>query len=441
MKTPNKPSGYKLESRDKKRHGQTVAYVTRDRERGEGMEETDNYFIIAGDGTRNTFDILSDSQTRKKIDKTNAKILVFKNTIQIERLAKEKGWELLNPSAELAEKIENKITQIKILGELAHLLPSHHVCLVKNIALERKSEMQIKNGLSKKQSDKKGLTENKPLIVQWAHSHTGDGTLLIYTEKELEDIKKKFPNREARVTKYIKGPMFTANILVTNDTETDKEILIGNISYQITGLTPFTDNIFSTIGNDWSIPQNILTEKLVKEFNKIAYLVGLKLKSYGWKGLFGIDVILNEEKDGLFLIEINARQPASATYESQLQQEMRKKGVPGITIFEAHIATLSGNQVNSPLIKIDDGAQIVQRITNKMTKKTRGNKTMKSQIDKLEIDVKNLEQASYKVIKYKNIKPNSDLLRIQSKRGIMRAHNKFNKRGKEISKLLENTIV
>jgi hypothetical protein len=59
--------------------------------------------------------------------------------------------------------------------------------------------------------------------------------------------------------------MFTANIVVTH-----KEILIGNVSYQITGMLPFTENAFSTIGNDWSVPHTILTEAHTETFDEIA---------------------------------------------------------------------------------------------------------------------------------------------------------------------------
>lgn len=370
-----------------------VFYVTRDRERAEGMAESDTYTIISGEGSRDTFELLSDPKIQKQIKEKNGSVLVFKNNIQIEALLKEKEIPLLNPSAELAEKVENKITQVAWLGELSRLLPPHRIELVKNI-----------------------FWDKKPFIIQWSHSHTGDGTLLIQKESDLLEIKNKFPEREARVTEFIRGPMFTANIIISG-----VDILLGNISYQITGTLPFTENPFSTIGNDWSLTHSILTEEHLKEFQTLAALVGSKLLAEGWKGLFGIDVIYDEERDCLFLIEINARQPASTTYESQIQESFRKEGIEGITIFEAHVAALTNKPITKALVPINDGAQIIQRITKVTTA----------------INTKNLEKAGYKVITYSNTKINSDLARIQSSLGIMETHNKFNKRGKEIVELLK----
>ncbi len=368
-----------------------VVYVTKDRERAEGMRESESYSIVTGDGTVDTLELLSHPDTGKIIEAKHASVLVFKNTKQIEEVTKAKAWKLLNPSAELAEKIENKITQVAWLGELAELLPPHHITLVKKIVRETSGDASS--------------------IVQWAHSHSGTGTLHITKESELKIIQEKFPEREARVTTYIKGPMFTANIVVAKNT-----ILVGNISYQITGLPPFTDNPFTTIGNDWSLPHSLLTEKHLEEFDTMAKKIGQKLQTEGWKGLFGIDVVYDEERDKLFLIEINARQAASTTYESQLQEKARVLGVPGITTFEAHLLALTESSLDEPLVVINDGAQIIQRITAKKT----------------EINPEPLRTAGYHLISYKNTKQNSDLLRIQSERGIMETHNKFNTRGKEI---------
>jgi predicted ATP-grasp superfamily ATP-dependent carboligase len=370
-----------------------VVYVTKDKERAEGMPESDQYSIVTGDGSMDTAELLQMPETAHIVESKHASVLVFKNNSQIEALVKEKGWKLLNPPASLSEKIENKITQVAWLGDLADLLPPHHITLAKKIT----------------------RSDDATSVVQWAHSHTGEGTFHIKKESDLKTLQAKFPEREARVTTYIKGPMFTVNTVVA-----DEGVFMGNVSYQITGISPFTDSPFSTVGNDWSVPHTLLTEKHIEELGEMAQKIGKRLQSDGWLGLFGIDAVYDEERDKLFLIEINARQPASTTYESQLQQKAREKGVSGMTTFEAHLAALTHEPV-SDLIQINDGAQIIQRVTAATTKVT----------------PKKLEDAGYNVITYTNKKINSDLVRIQSSQGIMEAHAKFNKRGKEIEELLQ----
>ncbi len=398
----------------------SLIYVARDIERALGMKPIGNYFIITNktpysteiqkqypenvilinkQKILNTFELLVLPETQALISKLNASILVFKNTIHIENLCIDKGWRLLNPSAILSEKIENKISQVSWLGDLASLLPKHFISLVKDIP-------------------ENILDDKKVFVLQWSHGHTGDGTILLNNKDDLKIIKEKFPERVARITDFIKGPMFTVNIVMT-----DNAILMGNISYQITGMLPFTENPFSTVGNDWSIPHSILTENHIKKIEEIVEKIGQRMQTSSWRGLFGIDIIYDEERDTMNLIEINTRQPASTTYESELQHAVNMHGVPGISIFEAHIIALLKTSIITALIPINDGAQIVQRVT-RLTK------------DSNKINEDKLINAGYKIIKYSNTKENSDLLRIQSNRGIMEKHNKFNSRGKEILDLL-----
>ncbi|MBP9701934.1 MAG: ATP-grasp domain-containing protein [Candidatus Pacebacteria bacterium] len=273
-----------------------ILYVSKDPERAGGLP------CVSGE---ETLDLL------KKVQ-PGTNVVVFKNNPAIERYCRENGITLLNPPAELSEKIENKITQVAFLGELASLLPKHSIQKVKDI------------------------TWPAPYILQWAHSHTGEGTLYI---EDISEIKNKFPERECRITKYIEGKTFTVNIVVGNTIE------VGNISEQITGLAPYTDNRFASVGNDWSVASP------KEEITAMALKVGEKMKAVGWKGLFGIDVVF---ADRLYLIEINARQPASATYESTLQKTN--------TIFENHIKALLGEPLHKHTV-ITGGRQIIDRRT------------------------------------------------------------------------------
>ncbi|MEK9178095.1 MAG: ATP-grasp domain-containing protein [Patescibacteria group bacterium] len=392
-----------------------IMYVTRDAERASGMAPNDNYKIITNDPgiVLDTADLLEQDKVREQINGSNASILVFKNTSRIEEICKKSGWNLLNPSSALTEKYENKITQVEWLGELAKYLPTHSILLTKDLKWSGESS-----------------------VIQWAHGHTGDGTLLMDSEEKLNDLRSRFPDRVARVIDYVKGPSFTVNVVVASDT-----ILVGNISYQITGLLPFTDNPFSTVGNDWSLAHSLLNKSEISYIETMAQEIGEKMRADGWKGLFGVDVIRDNENNQIFLIEINARQPASATFESQLQKVSRgnpplKNGVsrsetkgwgifPEITTFEAHLLALQNKLINQGLVKINDGAQIIQRITNKTH-------TISDSI------IKSLELAGYRVISYSNTEMNSDLLRIQSTKGIMEKHGELNNGGKEIIEKISN---
>ncbi|MBU2542255.1 hypothetical protein KJ785_01695, partial [Patescibacteria group bacterium] len=245
-----------------------IVYVTRDIERALGLENTTNYYIISnfnesfkGVDSDNillikekkqldTWELLKHEKVKKFLRSVpsplqgegqgEVNIVVFKPTKQIERICAENNWNLLNPLAELSNKIEEKISQLDWLGDLKKYLPDYSVKKCKDIE----------------------FIGNK-FILQFNRSHTGSGTFLIESAEQLDEIKNKFPDREARLAKYIEGPLFTNNNIVTKN-----KTLIGNINYQITGLKPFTDLPFATIGNDWGFPHKYLNKKQIEQYKK-----------------------------------------------------------------------------------------------------------------------------------------------------------------------------
>ena len=395
-----------------------VLYVTPDIERAMGMTPQSHYRIVTAQtpyaaevkaaypdfvtilentsAASDTPSLLKDAEVRALALNLDAGIVVFKNNSLTESIVSSKELHLLNPRALLAEKIENKVSQVEWLGELAEkYLPAH----------------SIKMG--------KELTWNKtPYIFQWAHGHTGETTHLIRSEKDVEDIRTTFPERLGRVSTFVQGPSFTVNAVVTAD-----RTLMGNIAYQITGVAPFTDYEFSTIGNDWSLTHSLLSDSELMHIESMVGEIGDRLREDGWRGLFGIDIMRDDEYNRIVLIEINARQPAGSVFESQLQQEFRRQGIAGFTIFEAHIHALTDEPISQPLIPINDGSQIIQRVTKLL--KTVSPPTVEA-----------LKAIGHNVITYTTDALNSNILRIQSDKGIMETHNKFNARGKEILTIL-----
>lgn len=397
----------------------TVLYVTRDLERALGISPNPQYQIITNrtpysesiqakysgfihfvesQEILHTYGLIDqfnfDSFFKiSNLQKSNVSIVVFKNSTIIENLAKKKELFLLNPSSELAEKIENKISQSNWLGDLASkYLPPHKIDIMKNIEWAK-----------------------IPLVIQWSHGHTGSGTIVINSETELDAVKSKFPERYARISDYINCSTFTVNVVVAGN-----NVLVGNISYQITGLAPFTDNVFSTVGNDWSIVGSLLSDSELQYIHDMAIEIGSKMSAQGWRGLFGIDIIKDLERNKIHLIEINARQPASTSFEAKLQNDFAiKTGNSGLNIFEAHIEALKGQSVTQKLVEINDGSQVVLRIK----------KDVKHVSEEI---VGSLQLAGYTVIQYQNTELSMDLLRIQCERGIMSGHNSWNERGKEI---------
>ena len=375
-------------------------------------------------------------------------ILVFKNTLRIEKICKEHSWRLLNPRAELANRVEQKLAQLEWLGPLKKYLPPHQVMKCKELTWPNQTSLPVlspsSEGLRSAEArrnrpshlQRRGQGEVSPFIVQFNHAHTGTGTILVESQKQILELQKKFPNREVRVTEFIKGPVFTNNNVVWG-----KQVLCGNISYQITGLAPFTFSPFATVGNDWALATKLLSNKQSKQIGHMATDIGKRLAKDGWKGLFGIDVIMHEKTKKIYLLEINARQPASTTFESQLQRSKQKiVNSKQLTTFEAHLASLLGLLPTPfPLLPITDGAQIVQRVANPSPREGREGLANNHQHPPTPLrgGIKKLQNSGLNVIEYPNKNPGEDLLRIQSNQGIMKNEKEFNEIGKKVIKYLD----
>ena len=391
----------------------TVVYITRDLERALPLvgqkshliitnsnpfarkiaKKAKGLFLISEKEKLDTYELLKHKLVEKKLKSLKFfSIVVFKNTPSIERICNLNNWRLLNPPAKLSENIEEKINQINWLADLSNLLPKFSIL---------------------KGSDLK--FEGEKYIVQFNRAHTGSGTNLVDSKYSVDNLAKLFPNRPLKKAEYIDGPVFTANNIIH-----DSKIIPGSISYQITGLSPFTDNRFATIGNDWSLPNKILSKKNINQFYSIVKTVGHKLIKSGWSGLYGIDAIFDERRKKFYLLEINARQPASTTFETILQNNWSE------STFNHHLLALQNIPPKRPLKIIHHGGQLVLRVQN--------NNSMLN-LDKLS---KKLNKQGFKTIIYDNKSAGGDLLRIMHKKGIMSDHNKFNKIGNKIVKIIEN---
>ena len=403
------------------------AYITRDIERALGLGLDVPGFVIISNNTPfakqiqqqakqsniilvekddenllDTWQLLEHPTTIDALQAENiTDIIVFKPTQKIERICEKQSWQMLNPSATLSDTIEEKISQVAWLDELTTYLPNHQITLCKNI-----------------------VWNFEPFILQFNRAHTGSGTHFITSKKQLETLQEKFPERPVRISAYIEGPMFTNNNVVTKS-----DILIGSINYQITGMEPFTNQPFATVGNDWGLPKKILNYAQQSKFKEIAHAVGKKLQADGWRGAFGIDIALEEKTGELYLIEINARQPASVSFESQLQSSMKtKKQEQSLTTAEAHMAALLQKELpNAKLIPIDDGAQIILR----------NNENQKISAQTVVSHLQTEKRLT--LIPYTNTKTGTDLLRIQSRESIMSTHTVWNPRGETIAHIIKTS--
>jgi predicted ATP-grasp superfamily ATP-dependent carboligase len=424
-----------------------IFYITRDVERAIGLlgarndyytitnpnplaealeDKFSNQFIlIRGQERLSTLSLIRNKEVQDTIKQLSkggqSSIVVFKNSFQIEEECKKIGVRLLNPSAELSREIENKISQYAWLRE------------GKSTFLEAVTPMSEIGEVG--QFDYHDLVGmfREGFIIQYNIGHTGSGTKRIFNKSEWENEVGKFSKRKVKISKYIEGTMYTVNACITGD-----QVVCGRTSEQITGVPVLTSNLLATVGNNWSTVNPVVHEKVTK----IASEIGGYMMRDGWKGLFGIDVILgvHEDVDPGHIIEVNARQPASTTLESQLHIE---KGE--LSLIERHIDALLCQQGTKHYGQREnriEGFQLffrnrenhpVQLIHEFIPGRYRVNEQGIEFIEKATsaVEAQVGEVFAFSVSKNESVKPGGELLRIQSKRGI------FNTFGKKQDRLTQ----
>ncbi len=248
---------------------------------------------------RNSNRLLHHDLTKEYISKntTNeAYFMFFKIAPNLERTAGNMNFEILNTSSKLNRKYELKLSQYETLKDIGVNFPRTLI-----IKLEEADYSELINELG----------EN--FIVQFNRGHTGGGTVEIINEQKLENLKRKFPERQVRCAKQIYGPSYTLNACNTRF-----GTVWGGLSYQITGLEECTSERLATVGNDWKFIENI-DKKTLKQIDKMTKLIGEKMYSDGFLGMFGLDIVIDSETNIPYIIEINARQPASIPMFTKIQ--------------------------------------------------------------------------------------------------------------------------
>ncbi len=243
--------------------------------------------------------------------------LVFQNAGPIQTKIQKLGGTLLNNDFTIGRKIEDKIFQYQILKENNISLPKGEIIEINKTSYD---------SLEKKYGK---------FVIQIRKSHTGKGTFIIENEKQFNNLKKEIDGSLVKITKFEDGDIYTINGCILNN-----QTVVSPLQYQITGLGELAANSGTTVGNDWNYPDN-LQAQVKDSIKKMVTDVGNVLMKDNYKGIFGLDLIINE-KGKSFLIEINPRQTANIAMQSALE---RKSNYTPMMILD--IATKLGIDVAS----------------------------------------------------------------------------------------------
>jgi hypothetical protein len=208
--------------------------------------------------------------------------------------AQNMGFEVLNPQPALNRIFENKLSQLNQIAGLPIQRPKAQIIKLADAVYETLA-----------------TSYGNKFVLQFDRGHTGSGTFFIEDEMMLNEHKLQYPERRVRISEFIEGPTYTLNACATA-----KGTFLGGLSYQITGIEGLTTDKGATVGNDFAMRDGFADGTLEK-IKEDVELLGRYMFSKGFKGMFGVDLIISNGQHKL--IEINARQPASIPFYTKIQ--------------------------------------------------------------------------------------------------------------------------
>lgn len=236
---------------------------------------------------RQTSALLADASVIATIPQGSA-ITVFKNLPRSEKLAAAHGWQLLAPRARLVRELEDKITFVDFCAQ--HGLPALPATVTPLAAHHFE----------------------RPVVVQTRRGHAGESTYFVHSLSELAELQNRLGEWLVKITPLLNLPTFTLNLVVTTG-----QIFYSQPLWQITDkkLNPLPGG---TAGVDFA-PARALQKKTHAAIASLAEKTGAALRTVGYRGLAGLDFLVDDAAGTVHLVECNPRVTANLGYLTQLQ--------------------------------------------------------------------------------------------------------------------------
>ncbi len=250
---------------------------------------------------RNATTILDHPKTKKYLNQFDRPaITVYKSSEKMEKVCQENNWLLMSNPTNFGKKLfEDKVNFRKIAQELKLNLPPGKIDTPRRLHY---GHLVNKYGL--------------PFVIQHPAKGGGKGTFFIKNKEDFqkaiakleekwnkEEAKIIRPPTEAIVAQFIHGPSPSITGCVTR-----QGILSTNPQLQILDIPQLYNpekgsGLFC--GHDWT--SSSFSEKILHQAYEMVEKIGLYFHQRGYQGIFGLDFILDQKTEKLFLIECNPR--------------------------------------------------------------------------------------------------------------------------------------
>lgn len=248
---------------------------------------------------RNTVKLLQQQEVAQYIHKQGKgklpAIIPFKPQAAIAHYCEQRGYRLLAADYALNLHFEDKLS-------FAHFLAKQQLpgipCTIKTLKQQHFSYLCKLLGL--------------PFVVQFGHGFAGTSTYLINHKADYDDLVEQYPDKKAKISRYIEGITFTINACATRF-----GTVLSPFCFQITGYKQYTTSWGGTCGTTWQFPR--VPRAIEKQLYHLTATIGTLMYQMGFKGIFGLDFVVDKEFEKIYIVENNARIVASIPLFTKMQ--------------------------------------------------------------------------------------------------------------------------
>lgn len=318
---------------------------------------TDTFALMAATSEqpkrRSTSVLLKHPQTKKFIDSFNQyqpNIFTYKPSPSLENICDKNHWKLLANPAKINRQFEHKIEFAQYLTDLDLPQPKYEI--------KKLNDIDFKYFANKFDPE---------FFLQFPRGFAGSTTFLIKSATDLDKIKQNYLNYPAKISRKITGPTYTLNACVVNPTVNPDNIIIQRPFYQITNIPELNPSPGGTCGNIYSSDLSIISDlnQLYADTKKFGRL----LHQHDYRGIFGLDFVIDENTGQHYFIECNPRLTASIPMISKLQ--VKNNEVPILALHLMEFLDLDYQLDDSAIEKIYQnptiGSQIIFRNTDNIS--------------------------------------------------------------------------
>lgn len=262
----------------------------------------------------NTFRIIKQAQVSSFLEnlEKKASLLVYKSTKKVEKITNKLNINILASPSYIRDQFENK-RKFRMLTKQAgiNLIPGENI-LIKNFSKQKFLNAQKKYG--------------KKLVFQLPDYTIGGGIGTIFAQntkdwnyfhsfvkRRIKDGKKL---KSVNITKFMKGIDASISACVTQH-----GVLCGLVQTQLIDIPEakaFKGRNGVWCGHDWGWKR--FDSKIQKKAESIAQKWGNLMQKKGYRGVFGLDLIVNEEKAEVWPVECNSRYTGGFPAYSMMQE-------------------------------------------------------------------------------------------------------------------------